>query len=70
MMIAAAELTMIGFTNAQSSNINSGGIAANIKTNRRTFDTVTLVDAGVLSVGDAEAGDVNGPPVIFPRFYK
>ena len=63
MTIAAAELTMIGFgkTLSNKTNLNRTMNTGIIKT---TFETLKQVDAGVLNVGYAEAGDVDGPPVI------
>ena len=57
--IAAAELGMIGSTNAQSRKIKP------IKPGTNTsFGSLKQIDAGVLNVGYAEAGPANGPPVI------
>src|SRR5258706_10656700 len=57
--IAAAELAMIGSANAQSRKINP------IKPGTNTsFSSLKQIDAGLLNVGYAEAGPINGPPVI------
>jgi pimeloyl-ACP methyl ester carboxylesterase len=57
--IAAAELAGIGSADAQSSTIKP------IKPGTNTsFSSLKQIDAGVLNVGYAEAGAVNGPPVI------
>jgi pimeloyl-ACP methyl ester carboxylesterase len=57
--IAAAELDMIGFADAQSTKIKS------IKPGTNTsFSSLKQIDAGVLNVGYAEAGPANGPAVI------
>jgi pimeloyl-ACP methyl ester carboxylesterase len=59
MTIAAAELGTTASADAQSSKINP------IKPGTSTsFSSLKQIDAGVLSVGYAEAGPVNGPPVI------
>jgi pimeloyl-ACP methyl ester carboxylesterase len=57
--LAAAELASIGAAAAQSSTISS------IKPGTNTsFSSLKQIDAGVLDVGYAEAGPVNGPAVI------
>ena len=57
--IAAAELAKIGSADAQSRKI------APIKPGTNTsFSSLKQIDAGVLSVGYAEAGPANGPAVI------
>jgi pimeloyl-ACP methyl ester carboxylesterase len=57
--LAAAELAMIGAAAAQSSTISS------IKPGTNTsFNSLKQIDAGLLDVGYAEAGPVNGPAVI------
>jgi pimeloyl-ACP methyl ester carboxylesterase len=57
--VAAAELGLIGSADAQSSRINP------IKPGTNTsFSSLKQIDAGLLSVGYAEAGPANGPPVI------
>jgi dienelactone hydrolase len=61
---AAAELNMISFSNAQHSNMNPGGTTTITSKIKSTFDTIKQVDAGVLNVGYAEAGPLDGPPVI------
>ena len=59
MSIASAELVVIGSARAQSSKINP------IKPGTNTsFSSLKQIDAGVLNVGYADAGPVNGPPVI------
>src|SRR5208283_5034000 len=57
--IAAAELAMIGSAEAQSTKINPIKPGANT-----SFGSLKQIDAGLLNVGYAEAGPVNGPPVI------
>jgi hypothetical protein len=57
--MAAAELAMIDSAGAQSSTISP------IKPGTNTsFASLKQIDAGILSVGYAEAGPVDGPPVI------
>jgi pimeloyl-ACP methyl ester carboxylesterase len=59
MTIAAAQFGMIASADAQSSKINP------IKPGTNTsFNALKQIDAGVLSVGYAEAGPATGPPVI------
>ena len=57
--IAAAEFAMLGSAEAQPTKINP------IKPGTNTsFGALKQIDAGLLNVGYAEAGPVNGPPVI------
>src|SRR5271169_6675118 len=57
--IAAAEFAMLSSAEAQSAKINP------IKPGTNTsFAPLKQIDAGVLNVGYAEAGPVDGPPVI------
>jgi pimeloyl-ACP methyl ester carboxylesterase len=64
MTIASAELGMIGSAAAQSSKAKPP-IVPTIKPGTNTsFGPLKQIDAGVLNVGYAEAGPVNGPPVI------
>ena len=57
--VAAAELAVVGLADAQSTRIDP------IKPGTNTsFGSLKQIDAGVLSVGYAEAGPANGPPVI------
>jgi pimeloyl-ACP methyl ester carboxylesterase len=59
MTIAAAELGMTGSATAQSRKIEPIKPGANT-----SFASLKQIDAGLLNVGYAEAGPVNGPPVI------
>src|SRR5437868_12923031 len=59
MSIASAELVVIGSARAQSSKIKPLKPGTNT-----SFASLKQIDAGVLNVGYAEAGPVNGPPVI------
>lgn len=64
MTIAAAQFSMIGLAKAQSSEMKPAG-AATIKPGTNTsFGPLKQIDAGLLNVGYAEAGPVNGPAVI------
>jgi pimeloyl-ACP methyl ester carboxylesterase len=57
--VAAAELAIVGAADAQSGKI--GPINPGTNT---SFAPLKQIDAGLLNVGYAEAGPVNGPPVI------
>ena len=61
--IAAAELAMIGSAEAQSSRGAARILATKPETNM-SFGSLKQIDAGVLTVGYAEAGPADGPPVI------
>jgi pimeloyl-ACP methyl ester carboxylesterase len=62
--LASVELGMMGFANAQSDHTNSANTINMKQTPGRSFDEIKQIDAGVLNVGFAEAGSVNGPAVI------
>lgn len=64
MTIAAAELSIIGFANAQSDKIVPKAKSQDTGTSIKTFDTIKQVNAGVLNIGYAEAGASDDPPVI------
>jgi pimeloyl-ACP methyl ester carboxylesterase len=59
MTMAAAELAMIGFADAQSTKISPIKPGTN-----KSFSSLKQIDAGLLNVGYAEAGPANGPTVI------
>src|SRR5438874_1713043 len=59
MSIAAAELATIGSAYAQPTKVKPLKPGTNT-----SFASLKQIDAGVLNVGYAEAGPVNGPPVI------
>jgi pimeloyl-ACP methyl ester carboxylesterase len=61
MTIAAAQLGMIGSADAQPNKTKLPTIKPGTNT---SFGPLKQIDAGVLNVGYAEAGPVNGPPVI------
>ena len=58
MTIAAAELGMIGFADAQP------GRAISAERTNSSFGALKQINAGVLNIGYAEAGIAEGPPVI------
>ena len=62
--IAAAQLGMIGTTNAQSTNGAPARLPAIRPGANTSFAPLKEVDAGVLRIGYAEAGPANGSPVI------
>ena len=64
MTLAASELAMIGFAKAQPKRINPDDMTAITHRSTKSFETIKQIDAGVLSVGYAEAGPMNGPVVI------
>lgn len=62
MTLAAAQLGMVGSTNAQAGK--SKPLPEIQPGTNTSFGTLKQIDAGVLSVGYAEAGPANGRPVI------
>lgn len=64
MTIAAAELGLIGSANAQSSKKTSTDAAIINPGSNTSFGSLKQIEAGVLNVGYAEAGPVDGPVVI------
>ena len=60
MTFAATQFGMIGSPEAQTSKASLPAIKPGTNT---SFGPLKQIDAGVLSVGYAEAGPVNGPPV-------
>ena len=63
MTVAALELLMIDSAHGQSDTPNATGATSTTETNT-AFAPLRQVDAGVLSVGNAEAGPADGPPVV------
>jgi hypothetical protein len=64
MTVAAAQFGMIGSATAQSNMTKPADVPA-VKPGKNTsFATLKQIDAGVLSVGYAEAGPADGPVVI------
>src|SRR6266850_2822237 len=64
MSIAAAQLGMASFADAQSGKTKPANLPAIKPGRNRSFGALKQIDAGVLNVGYAEAGPANGPPVI------
>jgi pimeloyl-ACP methyl ester carboxylesterase len=62
--IAAAQLGTTGSADAQSSKTKSANLPKIKPGTNTSFGSLKQIDAGVLSVGYAEAGPVNGPAVI------
>jgi pimeloyl-ACP methyl ester carboxylesterase len=62
--IAAAELGMIGPAPAQSEKKKPAGIRSTQPGTNASFGSLKQIDAGVLNVGYAEAGPVDGPVVL------
>src|ERR1700682_4989542 len=61
--VAAAQLGLTGFANAQSAKPNSALPTIKPGTNK-SFGALKQIDAGGLNIGYAEAGPANGPVVI------
>jgi pimeloyl-ACP methyl ester carboxylesterase len=61
MTVAAAQLGMAGFAQAQPSNAKLPAVKPGTNT---SFAPLKQIDAGSLNVGYAEAGPANGPPVV------
>ena len=61
--VAAAQLGLIGSADAQS-NAKAATLPAVKPGAHTSFAAIKQIDAGVLSIGYAEAGPANGPPVI------
>lgn len=64
MTIASAPLGIIGSAAAQSSKAKPANVPAIKPGTNRLFGSLKQIDAGVLSVGYAEAGPSNGPTVV------
>ena len=64
MIVAAAQLGMFGSAAAQSGKAKTTGLPAIKPGTNKSFGPLKQIDAGVLSVGYAEAGPASGPPVI------
>lgn len=61
--IAAAQLAAIGSADAQSSKTKRTDLSKIKPATNTSFASLRQIEAGVLNVGYAEAGPVNGPPV-------
>jgi pimeloyl-ACP methyl ester carboxylesterase len=64
MTIAAAQLGMFGSASAQSGPTKPANLPAIKPGRNKSFGALKQIDAGVLTVGYAEAGPANGPAVI------
>jgi pimeloyl-ACP methyl ester carboxylesterase len=62
--LIAAQLGLIGAAHAQATLTKPAGVAAIEPGTNTSFAPLKQIDAGVLSVGYAEAGPADGPPVI------
>src|SRR5438105_683444 len=60
----ASRLGAMHLTNASAHMFDSPGIDTNESATPASFKPIKQIDAGVLNVGYAEDGPVNGPPVI------
>src|SRR3984893_7681086 len=61
MSVAAAQLGMTGFAQAQAAKTKLPAVKPGINT---SFGAIKQVDAGLLNVGYAEAGPASGPAVV------
>jgi pimeloyl-ACP methyl ester carboxylesterase len=64
MTLAAAQLAMTGAADAQSSNTRPADLPASKLATNTSFGALKQIDAGLLTVGYAEAGPADGPAVI------
>ena len=64
MSIAAAQLGMAGFADAQSNKTKSAHSPKMKRGMNTSFGSLKQIDAGVLNIGYAESGPSGGPPVI------
>jgi pimeloyl-ACP methyl ester carboxylesterase len=62
--IADAQLGMLGSATAQSGKAKPAGLPAIKPGTNKSFGSLKQIDAGVLKVGYAEAGPINGPPAV------
>jgi pimeloyl-ACP methyl ester carboxylesterase len=62
--VAATQLGIFASAEAQSGKINSSPVPATKPGAHTSFASLKQIDAGLLSIGYAEAGPANGPPVI------
>ena len=62
--IAAAQLGMIGWADAQPGKAKSAQLPAIKPGTNTSFASLKQIDAGVLNVGYAEAGPADGPVVV------
>jgi len=64
MTIAAAQFGIIGSTAAQTGKTKPASLPPIKPGTNTSFGSLKQIEAGVLNIGYAEAGPVNGPPVI------
>src|SRR4030095_11064099 len=64
MAIGASELAILGLTNSFFTDNNKRQATSNNYDDRKSFDSIKQINAGLLNVGYAEAGPTNGSPVI------
>jgi pimeloyl-ACP methyl ester carboxylesterase len=64
MAVGASELAILGLTNSFFTDNNKKQAASNNYNDRKSFDSIKQINAGLLNVGYAEAGPTNGSPVI------
>ncbi|MGA7109919.1 MAG: alpha/beta hydrolase [Terracidiphilus sp.] len=62
--LAATQLGMVGFANAQPASATREDMSAADSGTRTAFESLKQIDAGLLNVGYAEAGPANGQAVI------
>ena len=62
--VAAAQLGMIGSAVGQAGQTRAVALPAMKPGTNKSFAPLRQIDAGVLNVGYAEAGPLDGPPVI------
>jgi pimeloyl-ACP methyl ester carboxylesterase len=64
MAIAAAQFDGLGCASAPFHTAKPADSTANKANTHMSFDSIKQIDAGVLNVGYAQAGPVDGPPVV------
>jgi pimeloyl-ACP methyl ester carboxylesterase len=64
MAVGGSELAILGLTNSFFTDNNKRQATSNNYDDRKSFDSIKQIDAGLLNVGYAEAGPANGSPVI------
>src|SRR4030095_16001047 len=64
MAVGASELAILGLTNSFFTDNNKRQETINNYDDRKSFDSIKQINAGLLNVGYAEAGPTNGSPVI------
>jgi pimeloyl-ACP methyl ester carboxylesterase len=62
--VAAAQLGMMGSAAAQNAEANALGLPAVKPGTNTSFGTLAQIDAGVLNIGYAQAGPLDGPAVL------